>query len=101
MSRVYGEPVEVRADSGGRPAGFVWRRRRYTVSSVTGHWIVNREWWREPGPDPARPELEFWQVEATAARDRARRARRGVSPGSYELCRDAAAGSWTLRRVAD
>lgn len=99
MSRVYGDPVEVRVDSDGRPAGFVWRRRRYTVSSVTGHWIVNREWWQEPDLDPAQPELEFWQVEASAGQGR--RARRGLSQGSYELCQDVAAGSWTLHRVAD
>lgn len=99
MSRVYGDPIEVRVNSGGRPTGFVWRRRHYTVSSVTEHWIVNRDWWQEPGLDPAQPELEFWRVEAASGQ--ARRARQGVSLGSYELRQDVAAGSWTLRRVAD
>ena len=95
MSRVYGEPVAVRTAPDGRPAGFTWRRRRYTVLSVQEYWLVNRDWWREAAPVPARPELEFWRVEASAARP-------AVSPaGGYELRRDIAAGTWTLRRVAD
>ena len=28
---------------------------------------VNRDWWRESAPFPARPELEFWRVEASMA----------------------------------
>ncbi len=88
MNRVYGEPVEVHTNQDGhRPALFVWRGKRYVVRAVIEHWVVNREWWREPDPAPAHPELEFWRVEA--------------SSGSYELCRDVAAGSWTLHRVAD
>lgn len=93
MARVYGEPVEVQARDDGRPARFVWRGRLYTVRSIIEHWTVNREWWREPDPVPAQPELQFWRVEASAGQ--------GLPPGTYELRRDVAAGTWTLRRVAD
>ena len=94
MGRVYGEPVEVRTDEDGRPAGFTWRNRRYAVRFIQEYWMVNRDWWRESAPIPARPELEFWRVEAAA--------RAAVpQPGGYELRRDIAAGTWTLRRVAD
>ena len=93
MSRVYREPVEVQAREEGRPARFVWRGRLYTVRSVIGHWVVNREWWRESAPVPAQPELGFWRVEASAGQS--------FPLGVYELCRDIAAGTWTLRRVID
>ena len=93
MVRVYGEPVEVQARDDGRPARFVWRGRLYTVRSIAGHWVVNREWWRESDPVPAQPELQFWLVEASVGRR--------LPSGGYELRRDLAAGSWTLRRVAD
>ena len=55
--------------------------------------MVNRDWWRESAPVPARPELEFWRVEASAGP--------GQPAGIYELRRDIAAGRWTLRRIAD
>lgn len=93
MGRVYGEPVEVRAAEDGRPVVFAWRERRYAVLAVQEHWMVNRDWWREPAPVPARPELEFWRVEASAGD--------GGWAGSYELRRDIAAGTWSLRGVAD
>jgi len=101
MNRVYGEPAEVQTREDGRPARFAWRGRLYAVRSIAEHWVVNREWWREPDPGPAQPELqpelqlelEFWRVEASAGQ--------GWPPGSYELQRDVAAGTWTLRRVAD
>ena len=56
--------------------------------------MVNRAWWRESAPVPARPELEFWRVEASARPGPAGRA-------IYELRRDIAAGTWTLRRIDD
>lgn len=93
MSRVYGEPVEVQTRQDGRPARFVWRGRLYTVRSVAEHWVVNREWWREQGETAAQPELEFWRVEASTGQ--------GMPTGTYELRRDAAAETWTLRRIAD
>lgn len=62
------------------------------MRSVVEHWVVNREWWREPDV-PARPELEFWRVEASAGRS--------PSAGTYELRRDVATGAWALLRVAD
>jgi Family of unknown function (DUF6504) len=93
MGRVYGEPVEVQTGENGEPVAFGWRRRRYAVITVQEYWLVNRDWWRESAPVPARPELEFWRVEASA--------RGGDQAGGYELRRDVAAGLWTLRRVAD
>ena len=110
MSRVYGEPVSVRARADGRPLRFVWRSRLYTVRAILEHWVINREWWRDPGgpgdagaagspgipgtepgqpAEPGRPELEFWRVEAAPGQ--------GMTPGVYELHRDAATGTWTLR----
>jgi hypothetical protein len=103
MSRVYGEPVDVQTREDGRPARFAWRERQYTVLAVQEHWLVNREWWREAAPVPNRPELQFWRVEA---RVEARAEPRVEAPadqptGTYELRRDAAASTWTLRRIAD
>jgi hypothetical protein len=93
MARLYGEPVEVQTGEDGLPAWFGWRRRRYAVHAVQEYWLVNRDWWRESNPVPARPELEFWRVEASAGQ--------GQSAGIYELRRDVAAEVWTLRRVED
>ncbi|HSZ41560.1 MAG TPA: DUF6504 family protein [Trebonia sp.] len=93
MGRVYGEPVEVQTREDGRPTRFVWRGRLYTVRSIVEYWIVNREWWREPDAAPARPEMEFWRVEASTGP--------GMSAGTYELRRDVAAGGWSLCRVTD
>jgi Domain of unknown function (DUF6504) len=114
MGRVYGEPVEVQLREDGRPAGFTWRGRRYTVTAVQEYWLVNRAWWRESAPVPARPELQFWRVEAAAGPgerlpadlagepgDEARSGQASPSTGVYELRGDSAAGTWTLRRIAD
>ena len=119
MGRVYGEPAEVRTREDGRPVGFTWRGRRYTVTAVQEYWLVNRAWWRESAPVPARPELQFWRVEAAgpggylpAGRpgepgepgepvEEARSYQASPSTGVYELRRDIAAGTWTLRRIAD
>jgi Family of unknown function (DUF6504) len=95
MGRVYGEPLEVHAKEDGRPARFVWRGRRYTVRSIMEHWVINREWWREPDPVPPQPELEFWLVEALSGSGQ------DLPPGTYELRRDVAADAWTLCWVAD
>ena len=95
MSRVYGEPVNVQARDDGRPARFVWRGRLYTVRAILEHWVINREWWQDPevsgpsGPEPGQPELEFWRVEAAPGQ--------GMTPGVYELRREAATGTWILR----
>lgn len=108
MGRVYGEPVEVQTrEDGHRPARFVWRGRPYAVRSVQEHWVVNRDWWREDAPGQAQPELEFWRVEASADRGQGQRhgQRQGQgqrqASGIYELRRDVAVGTWTLRRIAD
>lgn len=93
MGRMYGEPVAVQTRDDGRPARFAWRGRRYAVRSIAEHWVVNREWWREPDAATARPEMEFWRVEASTGQ--------GMPSGSYELRRDVAAGDWSLYRVAD
>ncbi len=96
MNRVYGEPVEVQARKDGRPIRFVWRSRLYTVAVILEHWVINREWWRDPagpggqGSGAGQPELEFWRVEASPGQ--------GMTPGIYELRRDPATGTWTLLR---
>jgi Family of unknown function (DUF6504) len=98
MNGVYGEPVNVHARADGRPLRFVWRSRLYTVRAILEHWVINREWWRsrddpgnpaQPGPEPGQPELEFWRVEAAPGQ--------GMTPGIYELRREAATDTWTLR----
>jgi hypothetical protein len=135
MGRVYGEPVEVQTREDGRPVRFAWRGRLYAVISVQEYWMVNRDWWRESAPVPARPELQFWRVEASTGQgsylqrghsaprghprprwpvppedlpdepdepdEEARLYRTGQTTGTYELRRDIAAGTWTLRRIAD
>lgn len=98
MTRVYGEPVEVRVAADGGPARFAWRGRRYTVRFIAEHWVVNRDWWREPDTVPVRPDLRFWRVEAASAHGSGGR---GGDTGTYELRQDMADGTWTLRRVAD
>ncbi len=90
MSRVYGEPVNVKARNDGRPTRFVWRSRRYTVDAILEHWVINREWWRDPEAEPGQPELEFWRVEATPGP--------AMTPGVYELRREPGTDDWTLRR---
>ena len=99
MGRVYGEPVQVQVREDGRPTGFTWRGRRYTVTAVQEYWLVNRNWWRESAPVPARPELKFWRVEAAGPGSYLSEA--SQQTGVYELREDSAAGTWTLRRVAD
>jgi len=93
LNSVYGEPVQVHARADGRPLRFVWRSRLYVVRAILEHWVINREWWREPeaGTDTGagQPELEFWRVEAAPGQ--------GLAPGVYELRQDLAAGAWTLR----
>ena len=98
MSRVYGEPVQVKARPDGRPVRFFWRSRLYTVRAIWEHWVINREWWREPadsgeageaGTEPGQPELMFWRVEAAPGQ--------GMTPGVYELRQDVATTAWTIR----
>jgi hypothetical protein len=95
MSRTYGEPVQVKARPDGRPIRFVWRSRLYTVRAIWEHWVINREWWREPadsgdaGTGPGQPELMFWRVEAAPGQ--------GMTPEVYELRQDVATGAWTIR----
>ena len=90
MSRIYGEPVSVQARNDGRPTRFVWRSRLYTVRAILEHWVINREWWRDPEAEPGQLELEFWRVEACPGP--------AMTPGVYELRRELATGAWTLRR---
>jgi hypothetical protein len=89
MNRMYGESVQVHARADGRPLRFVWRSRLFVVRAILEHWVVKREWWRDPaGAEPGQLELEFWRVEAAPGQ--------GLAVGVYELRRDAA-GTWTLR----
>jgi len=93
LNRVYGEPVEVRAKADGRPVRFVWRSRVYVVRAILEHWVINREWWRDPGAGTetgaGQPELEFWRVEAAPGQ--------GMPSEVCELRQDLATGAWTLR----
>jgi len=93
LNSVYGEPVEVRARADGRPVRFVWRSRVYAVRAILEHWVINREWWRDPGAGTeagaGQPELEFWRVEAAPGQ--------GRTSEVYELRRDAVTGVWTIR----
>lgn len=91
MTRVFGEPVDVRAAEG-RPDRFVWRGRLYTVRKVLEHWVVTRDWWRGHHPGTEEPgEREFWRVEASP----------GAEVGVYELRFESASGTWTLSRMWD
>jgi len=89
MSRAYGEPVNVRARPDGRPIRFVWRERLYTVRAILEHWVINKEWWQDPDAEPGQPELEFWRVEAAPGP--------AMASSVYELRRDPAADTWTIR----
>jgi Family of unknown function (DUF6504) len=89
MSNVYGEPVDVQARADGRPVGFSWRSRRYTVRAILEHWVIRRDWWRDPEAVPCEPELEFWRVEASLTPH--------MTASVYELRRETATGAWTLR----
>ena len=98
MNSVYGESVLVRARADGRPLRFVWRSRLHVVRAILEHWVISREWWREPadsgeageaGTGPGQPELMFWRVEAAPGQ--------GTTPGVYELRQDVATGAWTIR----
>ena len=123
MSRVYGEPVNVQARDDGRPARFVWGGRLYTVRAILEHWVVNREWWQDPGvlePEPGphqapghrEPPHREPPHREPPHREPARREPvqpelefwrveaspgQGLAAGAYELRRDAAAGAWMLR----
>jgi hypothetical protein len=100
VNGIYGEPVQVRARPDGRPVRFVWQSRLYTVRAILEHWVINREWWRDPagsgdseasgtGTGPGQPELVFWRVEAAPGQ--------GATPEVYELRQDVATGAWTIR----
>jgi len=89
MNVVYGEAVNVQAREDGRPTRFVWRSRLYTVRAILEHWVINRERAQDPRSEPRDPELEFWRVDA--------RPGPGTTTGVYELRREAATNTWTLR----
>ena len=66
----------------------MWRSRLYVVRAILEHWVINREWWRDPVAEPGQPELEFWRVEAAPGQ--------GVPSQVYELRRDPVADTWTI-----
>ena len=103
MNRVYGEPVEVHTEGGWPPASPV----RVGGEKLRGPFRAGALG-RQPGsggldPDPAQahPELEFWRVEADHSRSKDNDHDHDQDAGTYELRRDVAADTWTLRRVAD
>lgn len=83
MRGIRGEPVDVWLRNE-RPARFVWRGRLYTVIFVL-------DWRLAPARTPDNPGRECWRVEASPGR--------AIPAARYELCRDPAAGRWTLSRV--
>jgi Family of unknown function (DUF6504) len=89
VAGVYGDPAEVRARDDGRPLRFVWRSRLFAVRAILEHWVINQAWWLDPDTEPGQPELEFWRVEATPGQ--------GVPSQVYDLRRDPATGTWTIR----
>ncbi len=104
MTRVVGEPVEVRVQArcpGAEPVQFLWRGRLYLVRAVLAHWVEARAWWRlsEPtGLPSSGAEREIWRVEAGHGRE--------ASLGVYDLAYDptthpVATGRWTLTRTHD
>ncbi len=73
MARRYDEPLTMApggagGHDGGPPRSFVWRGRRFTVSTVLSSWQERRAWWREVGDRPASgvpsAQREVWRVEA-------------------------------------
>ena len=93
MSRMYGDPIEVKHEDY-RPLRFIWRDRRYIVLVVQEHWVVSRDWWQQDDPAAgAPPEQEFWRVEATPRSD--------IVAAVYELRCDVPTGHWLLLRVWD
>lgn len=86
MSRIYGEPVDVRMRDG-RPVRFVWRGQVYVVRRVLEHWVT-RERKKEGAPEEGVGERRFWRIEASAD-DETR---------IYELRLDTATGRWLLLR---
>ena len=89
MNRVYGEPVNVQARDDGRPARFVWRGRLYTVRAILEHWVINREWWRDPEAEPGQPRT---RVLARRGLPGTRRDTRRIrtAPGNRHGCLDPA-----------
>lgn len=71
----------------------MWRSRIYAVRAILEHWVINREWWRDPGvgteTGAGEPELEFWRVEAAPGQ--------GMTPEVCELRQDIATGAWIIR----
>ena len=51
MTRLWteGEPIEVEADSEGRPVRFRWRNRLYRLQRVQQRWQVDSDWWSPEG----------------------------------------------------
>jgi hypothetical protein len=118
MSRRHTDPIEVRTrveESGPVPDQFLWRGRLYCVREVLARWTESGAWWRgtavrslTSGGDAAVAtaevaagvddgETHWWRVEA----DSDRRAALSGGGGTYDLCFDWSAGSWSLKRVMD
>lgn len=79
MVEFVNEPVDVeirvRSNGTGRPLAFVWRGRRYEVES----------WGREAHEEREGRAVRCHLVQTAGA-------------GTWELCRDAETGVWTLTR---
>jgi hypothetical protein len=119
MSRRHTDPVEVRTrveESGPVPDQFLWRGRLYCVREVLARWTESGSWWRGtavrsltsggaahpaagavPVVEVDDRETHWWRVEA----DSGRLAALSGGRGTYDLCFDWSAGTWSLKRVMD
>jgi hypothetical protein len=89
MSRRFMAPIQVWTCRG-RPTGFSWEGRTYTVRWVVEHWVALRRSWR-PEEGATLPRREYWRVQAGSEHGQ----------GVYELSFDTADERWYLVRVWD
>lgn len=81
MAKIIGESIKVHQRDAAITA-FIWRKRLYRVSEITGWWREPAEWWH------GKPVRFFIRVNA-----------RNSSAGTYELYR--LGEEWFLHRVLD
>lgn len=86
MAKRIREAVQVAVEHDG-PAAFRWRRRRYQVRAILGHWREDASSW--VGGSVEVPQRDLWRVEAV----------RGGTRGIFELVREA--DRWSLDRLWD
>jgi len=84
LGKRYDEPVDVRWDkAAGRPASFVWRRRRLVVDELMAAWVIESYWWDVV----RRVSRSYWRVRAGSA--------------VFDLYLDRVDGRWFLGAAVD